>query len=330
MATAIPSVELRMGTMRQNLGVSVGICAYNEGKNIGRLIESLLNQPVGNHELTEIMVVASGCTDETVPVVQTWCNKNRKVKLIVEPSRNGKVAAINKLLRTIKGDVLVHVSADLFLSQDVLQPLLHHFNDPSVGGVSGRQIPLNEGKFMDKINSVIWGLHNETQRYYNHLGGIGHLGGDLFAIRRGICDHVPEDIVNDDAFMGVECKRTGYGIHFEEKVKVFFQGPRNILDLLAQRRRIVYGHLKVKRATGIYPSVLEMSPLKDKFMILRRWMQKNRRFFLHFIAACLLELYANILAMWDMLKKDNPHKIWKVATTTKIYRNDKTLSNSSS
>ena len=326
----IPGVEHRMGTMSQNLRVSIGICAYNEEKNIGRLIESLLNQPVGNHELTEIVVVASGCTDETAPVVQTWCDKNRKVKLIVEPARNGKAAAINKLLRAIKGDVLVHVSADLFLSQDVLQPLLDYFNDPSVGGVSGRQTPLNGGRFMDKIDSVIWGLHDETQRYYNHLGGIGHLGGDLFAIRRGICDHVPEDIVNDDAFMGVECKRKGYGIRFEDKVTVLFQGPRNILDLLVQRRRVVYGHLKVKRETGIYPSVLEMSPLKDKITILRRWIQKNRRYFLHFVAACLLEAYANILARWDMLKKDNPHKIWKVATTTKIYRSGKTLSNSSS
>jgi len=305
--------------MSQNLRVSIGICAYNEGRNIGKLIGNLLNQPIGNHELTELIIVASGCTDETVPVVQTWCDRNRKVKLIVEPIRNGKVVAINKLLRTLKGDVLVHVSADLFLSQDALQPLLDHFSDASVGGVSGRQIPLNEGKFMDKISLVIWGLHNETQRYYNHLGGIGHLGGDLFAIRTGICDHVPEDIVNDDAFMGVECKRKGYGIHFEDKVTVFFQGPGNIVDLLVQRRRVVYGHLKVKRETGIYPSVLEMSPLENKFIILRRWLQRNWPLFFHFIFACLLELYANILARWDMLKKDNPHRIWKVATTTKIY-----------
>jgi len=305
--------------MSRNLKVSIGICAYNEGKNIGRLIENLLNQPFGNHELTEIIVVASGCTDETIPIVQTWCNRDRKVKLIVETTRNGKAVAINNLLKTFRSDVLVHVSADLFLSQDALQHLLGHFYDPSVGGVSGRQIPLNEEKFMDKINAVLWGLHNETQRYYNHLGGIGHLGGDLFAIRKGICNQVPEDIVNDDAFMGVECKRKGYKVRFEEKITVLFQGPRNVVDLLVQRRRIIYGHLKVKRETGIYPLVLEMSPLKDKFVILRRWIQKNRRIFLHFVVACLLELYANVFARWDMLKMDNPHKIWKVAGTTKIY-----------
>jgi len=313
-----------MGVMSQNLRVSIGICAFNEEKNIGRVIENLLNQPIRNHELTEIIVIASGCTDKTANVVQTWCNRNGKVKLVVEPTRNGKTVAINKLLRTFKGDVLVHVSADLFLSQDVLQPLLGHFNDPSVGGVSGYQIPLNEGKFMDKINAVIWGLHNETQMHYNHLGGIGHLGGDLFAIRREICNHIPEDIVNDDAFMGIECKRKGYEVRFENKITVFFQGPRNIIDLLVQRRRVVYGHLKVKRETGIYPSVLEMSPLKDKLIILRRWIKRNWRLLLHFIVACFLESHANVFARWDMLKKGNPHKIWKVATTTKIYHSEKT------
>ena len=55
---------------------------------------------------------------------------------------------------------------------------------------------------MGKISKVIWSLHNETQRYYHIKGKAQHLGGVLFAIRRGICDKIPEDIVNDDAYMG--------------------------------------------------------------------------------------------------------------------------------
>lgn len=304
--------------MQKGLRVSIGICAYNEGRNIGQLIGNLLNQHIRRHRLIEIIVVASGCTDETVPVVQAWCKRSRgKVKLIVEPIRNGKAAALNKILKTYQGDVLVHVSADLLLSQEALTPLLDHFNDPLVGGVSGCQMSNNKDKFMDKLNVVIWGLHNETQRYYNHRG-TGHLGGDLFAIRRGICDYIPEDIVNDDAFMGCECRRKGYQIRFEDKTIVFFQGPRTHSDFLAQRRRVVYGHLKVKKQTGILPRVLQMSPLRYKLAIISQWMHKNWFLIPHFLAACLLELYVNILARWDLLKKNNPHKIWKVAVTTKL------------
>jgi len=84
---------------------------------------------------------------------------------------------------------------------------LDHLRDQNVGAVSGCQIPIGGDRFMDKVNQVVWGLHNETQRYCNDHGIAQHLGGVLFAIRRGICDHVPEDVVNDDAYMGVECRR---------------------------------------------------------------------------------------------------------------------------
>ena len=50
-------------------GCSVGIMAYNEEANIGDAIESILEQRLASGQITELIVVASGCEDRTAEIV---------------------------------------------------------------------------------------------------------------------------------------------------------------------------------------------------------------------------------------------------------------------
>lgn len=298
------------------LRVSVGICAYNEEKNIARLLDTLTT----NQDLepdSEIIVVCSGCVDSTPKIVGLFHEKDQRVKLIVEPTRQGKAHAFNKILNLYQGDILVNVDADHIPLPKAIPRLIRHFSNPTIGAVSGHRVPISGNSFMSKVNRAIWSLHTATQQYYsNHQGGT-HLGGVLYALRRGICTRMPEDIVNDDAFIGVECMREGYKVHFERRAVVFFQGPESLSEFITQRRRIVYGHYKVEKETGLKPRVFQMAPLRDKFKILCGWLSESRSTILHFIVACFLESCAHLLAMWDILIKNNPHVAWKVAQTGK-------------
>ena len=79
--------------------VSVAVPAYNEERNIGLLIDSLRAQKTRRAEIVEIVVVASGCTDGTADIVrERQKRRGTPVRLIVEPTRRGKVAAINTYL----------------------------------------------------------------------------------------------------------------------------------------------------------------------------------------------------------------------------------------
>ena len=42
---------------------SIGICVYNEEKNIGQLLESILRQKLKKVQIDEILLIASGSTD---------------------------------------------------------------------------------------------------------------------------------------------------------------------------------------------------------------------------------------------------------------------------
>ena len=53
----------------RQLGCSVGIMAYNEEANIGDAIENILEQRLPSGQITELIVVASGCEDRTAEIV---------------------------------------------------------------------------------------------------------------------------------------------------------------------------------------------------------------------------------------------------------------------
>ena len=62
--------------------LSIGIMAYNEEANIGRLLNSVLEQTFTYGYLKEIFVVASGCMDRTEDIVRSFVKKDKRIKSV--------------------------------------------------------------------------------------------------------------------------------------------------------------------------------------------------------------------------------------------------------
>jgi glycosyltransferase involved in cell wall biosynthesis len=60
----------------------MGIMAHNEEANIGRLLEAVLTQRMKHVMVTEIVVVASGCTDKTEEIVRKWAKRDARIRLL--------------------------------------------------------------------------------------------------------------------------------------------------------------------------------------------------------------------------------------------------------
>ncbi len=63
---------------------SMGITAHNEEANIGKLLECVLQQEFRKAVLTEIIVVISGCTDNTEAVVREYMNRDGRIQLLIQ------------------------------------------------------------------------------------------------------------------------------------------------------------------------------------------------------------------------------------------------------
>src|SRR5207245_8876002 len=95
------------------LACSVGIMAYNEAGNIAQAIEAILRQHLATGQISELIVVASGCTDETVSIATSAARNDDRVGLIVQQRTEGKASAVNQFLGAARFPILVMVGADV-------------------------------------------------------------------------------------------------------------------------------------------------------------------------------------------------------------------------
>lgn len=239
----------------------MGICAYNEANNIGNLLHNVLNEQ-GLSRDAEVLVVCSGCTDNTGDIVQAIAAQDFRVKLQLEKERNGKASAINHILKNATGDAIVFVSADTLPSKNSFSKLISKLKLPNVGIVSADPVPVNSSKsLIGRIVKLMWRFHGHVFEELNDAGLARH-ATEVFAIRRGIVKGIPPQTINDDAYIAVTAKKKGWLIKYSAESKVSMCGPQSYREYFQQRRRVIFGHYQLRMLTGESPQYLvHMLPL---------------------------------------------------------------------
>ncbi|MCL4518280.1 MAG: glycosyltransferase [Thaumarchaeota archaeon] len=302
----------------QLLDCTIGICAYNEEKNIARLLDNLTHYQALS-KTAEILVVCSGCTDSTPDIVNDFCKRDRRIELVLQSERIGKSSAINEILRRAVHEIIFFIPADVLPSNSSLTILAKEFSNPRVGIACGSPVPLNsEDNFSGYLGSLIWRMHNRTLKSLSDSEINTHASGELMAIRKGLIKEIPLDTVNDDAYMAVEVGKHSI-VKYCDAAKVFMKAPSNLVDYIKQRRRVVFGHHSIKRATRHYPRTLETMVCYDftrVMKIISNEIEKRPASFPKFIVAVAIEFIANGLAVADIILRKQ-HTTWSISTSTK-------------
>ena len=105
-------IKRMVSSAHEKIGCSVGVTAYNEEGNIAHLLEALLDQHLHDVEIAEIIVVASACTDRTVPIVREYLQRDPRIRLIEQERREGKTSAVNLFLAAAQSAICVLESGD--------------------------------------------------------------------------------------------------------------------------------------------------------------------------------------------------------------------------
>jgi cellulose synthase/poly-beta-1,6-N-acetylglucosamine synthase-like glycosyltransferase len=226
--------------------VVVGICAYNEENNIGRLLQNLiLEQDLPKN--CRVLVVCSGCTDRTPDIVEDFGKKDSRIEPIIEKFRKGKANALNKIFRIAResAEVLVLVNADALPNHGSITKLISKLATSHAGAVFAQPVPFEESHgICYKIACVIWRLHHVISYLQRPK-----LSGELCAIRAFCLQEIPEDVATDEPYIELAIRNQGYTILYVPEALVYIRCPTNIFDLLKQRKRIWVGHMQFQRAT---------------------------------------------------------------------------------
>ena len=305
----------RRKTYQPSMTVTVGICAHNEGSNIGPLLKNILwKQELS--PLSEIIVVCSGCVDNTLDIVKEYAKKDKRIKLLVERQRQGKASAVNQILTKAKGDAILFISADTIPKEKCFSQLISRFDNSKVGVVCGRPVPINNStSFTGRIVQILWGIHDYIFKQLDDTGLARH-ASEAFCIRRGITDTIPLNIVNDDSYLALTARAKGWKIEYEPKSRISICGPKTLLDYIKQRRRVIYGHHQTRRLTAETPQYFVLATgtrsFATKFI---HWVFTKYDVF-SIMLFFYIELMLNFLAVFDLFQKKSHHK-WSVATSTK-------------
>ncbi len=288
------------------LDLSMGIMAFNEAANIGRLLERVGGQALERGHLREIFVVASGCTDRTTEIVQDCAARNPRIRLLVQEQRGGKASAVNLFLHHASGEVLILESGDTLPEEGALDSLVAPFDDPEVGMTGGRPIPVDRpDTFPGHCTHLLWSLHHTIALEMPKLG-------ELVAFRR-LVRHIPEDTAVDEASIEAVVRAAGLRLQYVPGAVVRNKGPDTVRDLVRQRRRIAAGHQHLR---GRGYQVSTRSPLRILRVMARHIRHQPARP-VWTAGAVLLEGWSRLLGTWDLwVRKQNP-VIWDVARTTK-------------
>ncbi|PID85228.1 MAG: hypothetical protein CSA11_09915 [Chloroflexi bacterium] len=292
--------------------LAILITAYKEAATIGRAMDAFLPQMPADAELLVV------CPDaETTAVINQYAASHPQIRHIQDPGV-GKPAALNVGLAQASGDIVVLSDGDIVVAENALAPLLAPFADERVGAVTGH--PLSSSPRDTKLgywsHLLTEGAHQERLRR-DALGQFLLCSGYLFAYRKSLIDHVPEDALAEDAVISHRIAERGYHIRYAPNALVHVRYPTTYRDWLVQ---------KVRSAGGYAQDYVRHSPYQMRsakleavhgtklaFNYARNWREFNWTVQLF---AARLHLWS--LVFWQVRVKKRPlSALWQRVETTK-------------
>jgi cellulose synthase/poly-beta-1,6-N-acetylglucosamine synthase-like glycosyltransferase len=192
--------------------VSIVVAAYNEERFIIEKIENTLSLDYPRDKL-DIIFITDGSTDDTPGLARRYTD----IRVLHEPERRGKVAAIHRAMQTVTTQITLFCDANTLLNKASVRNILRHYTDPTVGGVAGEKKVLSgaNGQASGAGEGIYWKYESLLKRLDADLYTVVGAAGELFSIRTELYEPIPHDVLLDDFVISLGICRKGYRIVYE-------------------------------------------------------------------------------------------------------------------
>lgn len=231
--------------------VTLLIAAYNEEEIISRKLENCLELDYPPEKL-QILVTADGSDDGTVDIVKSF--EDQGVDYTYLPERKGKTAAIARAMQFVRGDVIVFSDANNMYDKRAVRELVVPFADSKVGAVSGAKIILHGDGALGDSESLYWKYESAIKKAEARVSSCVAISGEVWAVRRALFQLPPENIINDDFYMGMQIVRQGYRVAFAPLARSYERVSASPRDERIRRSRMIAGRYQaITQASKLLP-----------------------------------------------------------------------------
>lgn len=243
--------------------VSVIVPAYNESAAIEDTLASLT---AIDYPALEVIVVDDGSTDDTLAKSRRVAAQCKHVPVRVFTQANcGKWSALNKGIRQASGAFVLCVDGDSMIKADALKFMVPHFDEPSVGAVSGQVQVRNQVNLITRLQAYEYIVANGGPRMaQSDSGCVLIVPGPVGLFRRSTLDEVSNHFAEaaaredgspegpfsphtyaEDFELSVLISATGQRVVYEPRAIALTNVPEHTSSLLSQRYRWLRGAMQV-------------------------------------------------------------------------------------
>jgi cellulose synthase/poly-beta-1,6-N-acetylglucosamine synthase-like glycosyltransferase len=227
--------------------VTLLIAAYNEQATIAKKLDNSLALDYPRDRL-QILVAADGSEDRTPDIVRQYTAQG--VALSYSPPRKGKMAAINRAMAQVRGDIVVFSDANNMYAPDAVQQIVKPFTDPSVGAVSGAKTIVKGDGALGESEGLYWKYESFIKKQETRLGNCAGVAGEILAIRHDLFEMPPDAIINDDFYMAMRLIRRGYRVVYAPHARSAERVSLAAQDEVTRRARIIAGRYQAIALAG--------------------------------------------------------------------------------
>ncbi|MDD5472608.1 MAG: glycosyltransferase [Candidatus Methanoperedens sp.] len=199
--------------------ISMIIPTYNEELLIRKKLDNIfkLDYPA---ELIEVVIIDSS-TDRTPEIIKEYQKRYGCIKLISE-KRQGLATALNAAYAAAQNEIVIKTDCDSMLEKDVLQKVASDFADPDIGGVTGKQVVINESEVEVGYRS----LQSRVQIAESWIDSTIIFHGPLSAFRKKLIKPIDSDSVADDSELAIKVRKQGYRTIIDPEI-VFYEASQS-------------------------------------------------------------------------------------------------------
>ncbi|MFT5166111.1 MAG: biofilm PGA synthesis N-glycosyltransferase PgaC [Saprospiraceae bacterium] len=258
-----PAIKEKRAPGKEDLAVSIVICARNEAKNLKKNLDRILNQ---NYRSFEVIIVNDDSSDSTDNILLNYHIKYpilRNISLKDKPEGSGKKFALAQGIEAAKYEILLLTDADCVPnSNNWIRDMVSHLDDQT-------DIVLGYGPHY-KAKSILnkW-IRYETLTTATHyfsfaLAGMPYMGvgrnlmyrKKLFREVGGFTDHDHLLSGDDDLFINAAATAKNTRIALESESFMYSEGKQSWKDYYRQKTRHLtagkHYHLKHQILLGLY------------------------------------------------------------------------------
>lgn len=231
--------------------VTLMVAAYNEEDLILEKLSNTLNLNYPKDKL-QVIFITDGSTDRTYELLKG----NDKILLLHEDKRAGKMAAIERAMPFVNGEITIFTDANTFLNEAAIIELVKHYQNPKVGAVAGeKKILVDEAADASSAGEgFYWKYESFLKRMdyalYSNVGA----AGELFSVRTALYQPIEHDTIIDDHMIAMRIAERGYIIGYEPLAYATETASENIREELKRKVRICAGGiqsiLRLKKAVN--------------------------------------------------------------------------------